>query len=385
MSVELTQRIIHVKDNGTYDSLDIFRGAPGEKGDTGRGLIPGGSTGQVLKKKSGTDYDTEWANDASAVTDVQVNGTSILNNGVANVPIGDADNFGVFKRGTGLDYSSSTGKTSIAYSSSTQTKNGTNATSALNPSHQHESTFYGLAKAAGDSTQSASDNAVGTYTEGAKTAIKSMIGVNVEDVQVNGTSVVSQGVANVPLADAYTAGVLQIGADYGITKGSGARAYLSKATDAQLKAGEQTYKPVVSSNAHVAAFYGLAKAASDTTQSASSNPVGMYTDAAKAAIKSMLGIDAGMQEIIISGQDPVITGIANARYNCGEVYTISITPPASGIVDVVFTSGSTAALLTLPVTVKMPVWFDATALETNTIYEITITDGVYGMVMSWPQ
>lgn len=274
MSVELTQRIIHVKDNGTYDSLDIFRGAPGEKGDkgdTGRGLIPGGSTGQVLKKKSGTDYDTEWANDASAVTDVQVNGTSVVSSGVANVPVMSSSVLGIAKQGIGL-YINSSNALCVDSAMEAGLKAGTALNQMVVPGRQHIATFYGLAKAAGDSTQSASDNAVGTYTEGAKTAIK-----------------------------------------------------------------------------------------------------------------SMLGIDAGMQEIIISGQDPVITGIANARYNCGEVYTISITPPASGIVDVVFTSGSTAALLTLPVTVKMPVWFDATALETNTIYEITITDGVYGMVMSWPQ
>lgn len=122
------------------------------------------------------------------------------------------------------------------------------------------------------------------------TDLETALDGKVDDVQVNGTSVVNQGVANVPLADAYTAGVLQIGADYGITKGSSSRAYLSKATDAQLKAGEQIYKPVVSSNAHVATFYGLAKAASDTTQSASSNAVGNYTDAAKVAIQKMLGV-----------------------------------------------------------------------------------------------
>lgn len=38
-------------------------------------------------------------------------------------------------------------------------------------------------------------------------------------------------------------------------------------------------------------FYGLAKAAGDTTQSASSNTVGAYTDDAKTAIRAMLGID----------------------------------------------------------------------------------------------
>jgi len=210
----------------------------------------------------------------------------------------------------------------------------------------------------------------------------------VKDVQVNGTSIKSNGVANIPLADGVngTPGVVKVNSSYGIGMNTGiaGRLNIFAAMSEEIKAGTYLYRPIAPNKQHEAVFYGLAKVAGEDMAN-SSNAVGTYTPEAKAAIKSMLGIDAGMQEIIISGQDPVITGIANARYNCGEVYTISITPPASGIVDVVFTSGSTAALLTLPVTVKMPVWFDATALETNTIYEITITDGVYGMVMSWPQ
>ena len=48
-------------------TLGIPQGAKGEPGDDGQdgvGVPPGGTTGQVLKKKSGTDYDTEWANES---------------------------------------------------------------------------------------------------------------------------------------------------------------------------------------------------------------------------------------------------------------------------------------------------------------------------------
>jgi len=55
-------------------------------------------------------------------------------------------------------------------------KYGTNKWNPIVSEHQHESTFYGLAKAAGDSTQSQSNNAVGTYTTEAKAAIRSMLG-----------------------------------------------------------------------------------------------------------------------------------------------------------------------------------------------------------------
>lgn len=38
------------------------QGPKGDKGDTGAGVPEGGTAGQVLKKKNGTDYDTEWGN-----------------------------------------------------------------------------------------------------------------------------------------------------------------------------------------------------------------------------------------------------------------------------------------------------------------------------------
>lgn len=85
----------------------------------------------------------------------------------------------------------------------------------------------------------------------------------------------------------------------------------------------------------------------------------------------------------ISSTTPSITGVANTVYKCGEVTTISITPPQSGTIDVIFTSGTTAATLTVPNTVKFPDWFDPTDLEADTIYEINIMDGVYGVVALW--
>ncbi len=127
-------------------------------------------------------------------------------------------------------------------------------------------------------------------------------------------------------------------------------------------------------------FYGLASAAGDATQASSNNPVGTYTDSAKQAIQSMLGM--GTVENV-SGATPTITGVSGTHYVCGELTSLSITPPQVGTIDVLFTSGATATTLTLPNTVIMPDWFDATALETGTIYEIMITNGTYGMVMTW--
>ena len=65
-----------VNVNGDVDNLNfdfkIPRGKPGPQGPAGPGVATGGTTGQVLAKKSNTNYDTEWINPTSGGT-VSVN------------------------------------------------------------------------------------------------------------------------------------------------------------------------------------------------------------------------------------------------------------------------------------------------------------------------
>lgn len=98
---------------------------------------------------------------------------------------------------------------------------------------------------------------------------------------------------------------------------------------------------------------------------------------------ALKGDSGSMNVQQISGTTPSIIAEENCRYVCGEVTSISITPCAQGICDIQFTSGSTVAILTVPSTVIFPEWFDPTALETNTVYEISIVDGVYAAVGMW--
>ena len=87
----------------------------------------------------------------------------------------------------------------------------------------------------------------------------------------------------------------------------------------------------------------------------------------------------------VSGTTPSITAKAGVRYVCGEVATA----PASGCIDVVFESGSTATVLTVTSAksgvsaIKWANGFDPTSLDANTRYEILIDDGEWGMVASW--
>jgi hypothetical protein len=68
------------------------------------------------------------------------------------------------------------------------------------------------------------------------------------------------------------------------------------AQDNQVKVGTDLYNPIVSGKQHISTFYGLAKAAgADMGQS--NNTVGTYTDAAKTAIKAMLGVQDGLKVV----------------------------------------------------------------------------------------
>jgi len=179
-----TATITITDKNGTTtatvsDGQDGQDGQNGQDGAPGVGVPTGGTTGQVLKKKTDTDYDTEWAADSSGVSDVQVNGTSVVTSGVANVPLAGSETFGVVKCGTGLLMQSggNAGKININPATISAIKGGSEYYKPITPNHQHEAAFYGIASAAGDSTQSSSSNAVGQYTDAAKVAIQKMLGI----------------------------------------------------------------------------------------------------------------------------------------------------------------------------------------------------------------
>ena len=112
------------------------------------------------------------------VTDVQINGTSVLTSGVANVPLATDSTVGVVRgrgdRGTTIV----NGWVQIKCPDDSEIKTAGSGYKPIVPTKQHQSVFYGLAKAAGDITQSQSSNAVGTYTPEAQAAIQNMLGIS---------------------------------------------------------------------------------------------------------------------------------------------------------------------------------------------------------------
>lgn len=292
----------------------------------------------------------------SPVQDVQVNGTSILSNSVANVPVATPGILGVVKPTVtyGVNVLSG-GALGLVQPTDAQVKSGIGYV-ALFPSHQHKATFYGLAKAAGADMKDIANATVGTYPDAQKEAIQSMLGITqmlapenpnlvasqaysigdvfaanghlykataaiaqdgtiipdtncvettmaeaggkIKDVQVAGNSIVgNDGVANMPKASTTVFGAASILSNGGIILNSEGRLFISSPSETQIRTGTGTYLPLVAPKQHLSVFYGLAKAAGDTTQSQSSNAVGAYTDEAKTAIKAMLGVQDGLKVV----------------------------------------------------------------------------------------
>lgn len=205
---------------------------------------------------------------------------------------------------------------------------------------------------------------------------------SVKDVTVDGTSIVDSesGIAEIPIADINTFGVQKVNGSYGVASSvNGTTLSINKATSANIKTGTEPYKPIVPANQNESTFYGLAKAAGADMKN-SSNAVGTYTEEAKVAIRNMIDATGESASVTVTGTDPIIQASRNTRYICGEILSLDFTPCASGICEVIFTSGSSVTVLTLPETIKMPEWFE---VETNHTYEISVVDGVYGAVMVW--
>ena len=106
-------------------------------------------------------------------------------------------------------------------------------------------------------------------------------------------------VKNDDYASSSKGGVVKVPAStLGIYIGSTGIIRVDPASTASIAEGTALYLPIVPNTQHLSTFYGLAKAAGDTTQSASSNAVGMYTDDAKIKIQKMLGIYEAPWELI---------------------------------------------------------------------------------------
>ena len=64
----------------------VFFFAKGDKGDPGEGVPEGGATGQVLRKKSNEDYDTEWADESVTSVNGKTGAVTLIAKDVKALP-----------------------------------------------------------------------------------------------------------------------------------------------------------------------------------------------------------------------------------------------------------------------------------------------------------
>lgn len=159
--------------------------------------------------------------------------------------------------------------------------------------------------------------------------------VPVQDVQIDGSSIVNSGVASIPKAGA-SLGLIRINSERGINISDGL-IFVNKASTNNIKIGTDRFSPIVPSNQHESTFYGLAKAAGDSTQSASANAVGIYTDEAKAAIQQMLDVPSTNDIPIESG-----TGVGSVKTKDFEYNNTLYSNVASGYGSVAIGLNTTA-------------------------------------------
>lgn len=157
-NVTIENNVISVTNSGAVDSVNGKTGAVVLNADD-IGALP--NTTKIPTKTSDIENDSGYVKDTDYATEDKA--------GV--VKIKDVQGIGM----------TSTKYLTIKSATSASIKAGSNINQPIIPEKQHESVFYGLAKASGDTTQSVSRNAVGTYTDEAKTSIKNMLGIDLSN------------------------------------------------------------------------------------------------------------------------------------------------------------------------------------------------------------
>ena len=198
----------------------------------------------------------------------------------------------------------------------------------------------------------------------------------VQDVQINGTSIVSQGVANISPASNSNGSLGVVKVDYsvgGIGANDAGRLYLYDA-NGLVKAGSERYKAISPRLQHEAAFYGLAKAAGDSTQASSNNSVGTYTDEAINAILAMLGV---YNRIITPSSGNTFTLLPYPfSYSFGEMATLTVTVTATSQFHFMFSCPSGAATVLTMTGITGTDTKNSDTVEAGKTYEVDIWAGI---------
>ena len=406
-------------------------------------IVSSSDNGKFLGVSSGA-----WATTTLPVTDVQINGTSIVSNGVASIPFGGDYTLGLVKarkwatrtNAMGI-YVNDTGELGVIPGNESQVKGLATNSCVITPGNTHQAVFWGLAKAAGDVTQIASSNAVGTYTNNAKSAIQQMLGLDgsafvSSEWEIINEVTTTEDVAQYAVITDSNGQAFDLSAMYVrvifAAPTTGATGYVGSSSYAKWADGTQSwsYGPTLATLSGTSSSYFeykyemmgdtcmiIAKKGNGfgNTQNVESGSIPSVIDMSNPLIaiggirleqynsnhtlipagtiikiygkRKRTALDSAI--VNVSGTTPSITALAGHRYICGECSTLTITVPAAGCIDVLFKSGSTPTSLTVTslktgvTAIKWAGGFDPTNLEANYTYEINILDGEYGVACVW--
>lgn len=168
--------------NGTAASWANVDALPSQSGQSGKYLTTNGTT-------------ASWATISIPVTDVTVNGVTVVSNGTAVIPVASTTDSGTVKVSSTYGTAMSNGFLTTIKADDTALAVKTNAYQPVVPASLDRAVKIGV-----------TTNTI-TLTSEEKGAARSWIGA-VGDVQVNGTSVTTNGVGNIPIATASSLGVV---------------------------------------------------------------------------------------------------------------------------------------------------------------------------------
>ena len=110
----------------------------------------------------------------------------------------------------------------------------------------------------------------------------------VDDVQINGTTILSNGIANIPCAGDGMLGVVRGNPDYGVLVTTNGLLAINCADGDLVKAGVNAQKPLVPYFQHTLVYYGLSKLAGVDLANETVT-VGTYPETSKTAIRNLIG------------------------------------------------------------------------------------------------
>lgn len=118
----------------------------------------------------------------------------------------------------------------------------------------------------------------------------------------------------------------------------------------------------------------LAKKGGEVTAATVAEAIGNMTALQAAQTRENLKAEIESTIVEVTGATPSFAAADHTRYNCGEVTSLTVTTaPQTGEWMVIFYSGSTAAVLSLPndISDHLP---DSWAPEANKRYELNVLD-----------